>query len=134
VHRETLSTRAAYDERTVIGASVAELWVELFCGAEMRTKTAIELLVGATLSRAGFFTLGARHRFGPAAATGTHARYRRNRARAPAANGQDVRLAKGELDKLIEIQSVVEQYRQVIVDAVRNEGCAVPLSKEMQAG
>ena len=49
------------------------------------------------------------------------------------ANGQDVRLAKVELDKLSEIQNIVEQYRQVIVDAVeRNEGCALPLSKEMQ--
>jgi hypothetical protein len=51
------------------------------------------------------------------------------------AEGQDVRLAKAELDKLIEIQNVVEQCRQVIVDAVdQNEGCALPLSKEMQAG
>lgn len=51
------------------------------------------------------------------------------------ADGQDVRLANAELDKLIEIQNVVEQYRQVIVDAVdQNEGCALPLSKEMQAG
>jgi hypothetical protein len=44
------------------------------------------------------------------------------------ANGQDVRLAKGELDKLIEIQSIVEQYRQVIVDALdRNEGVRPPV-------
>jgi hypothetical protein len=34
------------------------------------------------------------------------------------ANGQDVRLAKIELGRLIEIQSMVEQYRQVIVDAI----------------
>ena len=33
-------------------------------------------------------------------------------------DGQDVRLAKGELGKLIEIQSMIEQYRQVIVDAI----------------
>jgi hypothetical protein len=41
---------------------VAELWVELFCGAEMRTKTAIELLVGATLLRAGFCRRGGAQR------------------------------------------------------------------------
>jgi hypothetical protein len=34
------------------------------------------------------------------------------------ANGQDVRLVKGELGKLIEIQNMIEQYRQVIVDAI----------------
>ena len=33
-------------------------------------------------------------------------------------DGQDVRLAKGELGKLIEIQSMIEQYRQVIVAAI----------------
>jgi len=51
------------------------------------------------------------------------------------ANGQDVRLAKGELDRLIEIQSIVERYRQIIVDAVdQNEGSALPLSKENAGG
>jgi uncharacterized protein (UPF0335 family) len=34
------------------------------------------------------------------------------------ADGQDVRLAKSELSKLIEIQSMVEQYRRAIVDAI----------------
>ena len=33
-------------------------------------------------------------------------------------NGQDVRLAESELGKLVEIQSMVEQYRQVVVDAL----------------
>ena len=51
------------------------------------------------------------------------------------ANGQDIRLAKGELDRLIEIQSIVERYRQIIVDAVdQNEGSAIPLSKENAGG
>jgi hypothetical protein len=51
------------------------------------------------------------------------------------ANGQDVKLATIELEKLKEIQSIVEQYRQIIVDAVDpNDGCALTLSKEMQAG
>ena len=34
------------------------------------------------------------------------------------ADGKDVRLAKSELGKLVEIQSMVEQYRQVVVDAL----------------
>ena len=34
------------------------------------------------------------------------------------ANGQDVRLAESELGRLVEIQSMVEQYRQLIVDAL----------------
>jgi hypothetical protein len=34
------------------------------------------------------------------------------------ANGQDVRLAESELGRLVEIQSMVEQYRQVVVDAL----------------
>ena len=34
------------------------------------------------------------------------------------ADGQDVGLAKSELGKLIEIQSMVEQYRRAIVDAI----------------
>jgi hypothetical protein len=33
-------------------------------------------------------------------------------------NGQDVRLAESELGRLVEIQSMVEQYRQVVVDAL----------------
>ena len=33
-------------------------------------------------------------------------------------NGQDVRLAESELGKLVEIQSMAEQYRQVVVDAL----------------
>src|SRR5215831_13975840 len=34
------------------------------------------------------------------------------------ANGQDVKLAESELGRLVEIQSMVEQYRQVVVDAL----------------
>ena len=34
------------------------------------------------------------------------------------ADGQDAGMAKGELSKLIEIQSMVEQYRQVIVEVI----------------
>ena len=33
-------------------------------------------------------------------------------------NGHDVRLAESELGKLVEIQSMVEQYRRAIVDAI----------------
>jgi len=35
-----------------------------------------------------------------------------------AANGQDVRLAESMLSSLIEIQKTIEQYRQIIVDAM----------------
>lgn len=35
-----------------------------------------------------------------------------------AANGQDVRLAESMLSSLIEIQKTIEQYRQIIVDAI----------------
>ena len=34
------------------------------------------------------------------------------------ANGQDVRLAESMLSSLIEIQKTIEQYRQIIVDAM----------------
>ena len=34
------------------------------------------------------------------------------------ANGQHVRLAESELGRLVEIQSMVEQYREVLVDAL----------------
>ena len=34
------------------------------------------------------------------------------------ADGKDVRLAKSELGKLVEIQSMVEQYRRAIVDSI----------------
>jgi hypothetical protein len=38
------------------------------------------------------------------------------------ANGQDVRLAESMLSNLIEIQNTIEQYRQLIVDAMeRNQ-------------
>ena len=41
------------------------------------------------------------------------------------ADGQDAGLAKGELSKLIEIQSMVEQYRQVIVEAIYRDHVAL---------
>ena len=41
------------------------------------------------------------------------------------ADGQDASLAKGELSKLIEIQSMVEQYRQVIVEAIYRDHVAL---------
>jgi hypothetical protein len=34
------------------------------------------------------------------------------------ADGQDVRLVKSELGNLVEIQSMIEQYRRAIVDAI----------------
>ena len=41
------------------------------------------------------------------------------------ADGQDAGMAKGELSKLIEIQSMVEQYRQVIVEAIYRDHVAL---------
>jgi hypothetical protein len=46
------------------------------------------------------------------------------------ANGTDVRLAESELGRLVEIQSMVEQYRQVIVDALYrdHEALIIPIA------
>jgi hypothetical protein len=45
------------------------------------------------------------------------------------ADGQDVRLAKSELGKLIEIQSMVEQYRRAIVDSIYRDHDALHQSR-----
>ena len=44
-------------------------------------------------------------------------------------DGQDVRLAKGELGKLIEIQSMIEQYRRAIVDSIYRDHDALHQSR-----